>query len=102
MINSPTRITCNTSTLIDHILTNSQDNISQSGVINITIPDHNMIYYARKILKAKYNKHKELTFRSLRKYLVDIYKQALEMSLFPNYGNCYNPDITTLSTDLAV
>ena len=40
LINCRTRTTCNTSTLIDHILTNTQDNISQSGVINTTISDH--------------------------------------------------------------
>ena len=93
LINCPTRITCNTSTLIDHILTYSQDNISQSGVIDTAISDHNMIYCTRKILKAKYNKHKELTFRSLRNYSVDVYKQALERASFPNYDNFHNPDI---------
>ena len=93
MINCPTRTTCNTSTLIDHILTNSQDNISQSGVIDTAISDHNMIYCTRKILKAKCNKHKELTFRSLGNYSVDIYKQTLERALFPNYDNFHNPDI---------
>ena len=93
LINCPTRITCNTSTLIDHILTNAQDNISQSGVINTAISDHNMIYCTRKTRKTKYNKHKELTFRSLRNYSVDIYKQALERASFPNYDNFHNPDI---------
>ena len=93
MIKFPTRITYNTSTLIDHILTNSQNNISQSGVINTAISDHNMIYCTRKILKAKYKRHKELTFHSLRNYSVDIYKQALEIASFPNYDNFHNPDI---------
>ena len=51
------------------------------------------MYCTRKILKAKYNKHKELTFRSLRNYSVDIYKQALERASFPNYDNFHNPDI---------
>ena len=73
LINFPTRVTCYTSTLIDHILTNAHDNISQSGVINIAISVHNMIYCIRKILKAKYNKHKELTFHSLRNDSVDVY-----------------------------
>ena len=82
LINCPTRITCNTSTLIDHILTNAQDNISQSGVINTAISDHSMIYCTRKSLKAKYNKQKELTFHSLRNYSVDVYKQALERASF--------------------
>ena len=64
LINCPTRITCNTSTLIDHILTNLQDSISQSGVIDTAMSDYIMIYCTRKILKAKYNTRKELTFRS--------------------------------------
>ena len=93
MINFPTRITCNTSTLIDNILTNAHDNISQSGVFNTAISDHNMIYCTRKIRKTKYNKHKQLTFRSLRSYSVDIHKQALERASFPNYDNFHNPDI---------
>ena len=93
LINCPIRITCNISTLIDHILKNAQDNISQSVVINTAISDHNMIHCIRKIVKAKCNKHKELTFRSLRIYSVDIYKQALERVLFPNYDSFHNPDI---------
>ena len=80
MINCPNRITRNTSTLIDQILTNVQDSISQPGVINTAISDRNMTYCSRKILKTKYNKHKEITkkFHSLRNYLVDVFKQALE------------------------
>ena len=93
LINCPTRITCNTSILIDHILKNSQYNISQSGVIDTTISDHNMIYCTRKILKAKCNNHKELTFGSLRNCSVDVYKQALERTSFPNCDNFHNLDI---------
>ena len=52
-----------------------------------------MIYCTRKILKTKYNKHKELTFRSLRNYSVDIYKQALERASFPKHDNFHNTDI---------
>ena len=52
-----------------------------------------MIYRTRKILKTEYNKHKELTFRSLRNYSVDIYKPVLERASFPNYDNFHNPDI---------
>ena len=62
LINCPTRITCNTSTLIDHILTNLQNSISQSGVIDTAMSDYIMIYCTRKILKAKYNTRKELNF----------------------------------------
>ena len=90
LINCPTRITCNTSTLIDHILTNAQDNISQSVVINTAISDHNMIYCTRKTLKTKYKNQKlPLT----KNYSVDIYKQDLERASFQNYDNFRNPDI---------
>ena len=37
LINCPTRVTCITSTLIDHILINTQNNISQSGAIDTAI-----------------------------------------------------------------
>ena len=66
---------------------------SPSLVLLILLYHHNMIYCTRKILKAKYNKHKELTFRSLRNYSVDVYGQALEKDSFPNYENFDNPDI---------
>ena len=54
-----------------------------------------MTYCTRKILKTKYNKHKEITkkFRSLSNYSVDVFKQALERASFPSYDNFHNPDI---------
>ena len=91
----PTGITCNTSTLIDHILTNTPENISQSGVIDTAISDHSLIYCTRKIPKGKYNRHKEITFRSLKNYSADVYKGTLERVSFPNYENF---DFITRST----
>ena len=93
LIYCPTRITCNTSALTDHILTNTQDNISQSGIIDTAILDHCLIYCTRKILKAKCNRHKEITFRSLKNYSTDVYKGTLERVSSPNYENFDNPDI---------
>ena len=91
LIDCPTRITSNTSTLIDHILINTQENISQSGVIDTAISDHSLINCTRKIPKAKYNRHKEITFRSLKNYSPDVYKGTLERVSFPNYENLDNP-----------
>ena len=53
-----------------------------------------MIYCTRKIPKAKYSKHKELSFCLLKHYLVDVYKETLEKKLFPNYETTDNPDTT--------
>ena len=75
LIDCPTRITSNTSTLIDHILTNTQKNISQSSVINTAISDHSLIYCTRKIPIAKYNRRKKITFHSLKNYSPDVYKE---------------------------
>ena len=90
MANRPTRITGNTSTLIDHILTNGQNNISQSGVINIAISDHNMIHCTRRISKDTIQ---SIYFCSLRNYPVDVYKQTLERVLFPNQKSFDNFDL---------
>ena len=68
LIKSRTRTTCSTSALIDHILTNTQEYISQSGIIDTAVSDHSMVYCTRKISRSKYNKHKEITFRSLKNY----------------------------------
>ena len=57
IITSSTCITENTSTLIDHILTNSVDKVSQFGVLEIALSDHHAILCTRKTLKQKYHKH---------------------------------------------
>ena len=40
LIQSQTCVTCSTSTLIDHILTNALSRVSEKGVINIGVSDH--------------------------------------------------------------
>ena len=92
MIRSPTRITCSTSTLIDHILCNSDDKISQYGILDIGISDHHLIYCTRKIKKIKVNKHTQISFRSYKKYTLELYEDALRKINFPNYENFTNID----------
>ena len=48
LINQPTRETLNTSTLIDHIAVSDHRNIVESGVLNIALSGHYMIYCVRK------------------------------------------------------
>ena len=40
LIQQPTRITSTSSSLIDHVLTNANDKISQSGILDIGLSDH--------------------------------------------------------------
>ena len=90
LIDCLTRITSNTYTLV---LTNTQENISQSGVIDTTISDHSFIYWTRKIPKAKRNRHKEIIFRPWKGFWPDVFKETLERVLFPNIESFDNPDI---------
>ena len=86
IIKSPTRITCRNTSLIDHILASIPSRVSQHGVINVSVSDHQLIYCTRKINKIKTGGvHKHITFRSFKKYTVDAYKDALKKVNFPNY-----------------
>ena len=65
LIDCPTRITYSISTLKDHILTNTQEKISQLGVIDTAISYHSLIYSTRKIPKPKNNRHNLPLFKKL-------------------------------------
>ena len=88
LIQSPTRVTCSTSTLIDHILTSAPSRASQKGVINVGVSDHQLIFCTRKISRIKTGgDHKYLNFCSLKNYTADYYKENLTQVDFPNYEN---------------
>ena len=53
LIDKPTRVTMTTSSLIDHIVTNTPEKISDSGVIHTGISDHSLVFAIRKISVAK-------------------------------------------------
>ena len=54
LIKSPTHVTCSTSTLIDHILASFPARVSQKGVIDVGISDHQLIYCTRKISRLEF------------------------------------------------
>ena len=88
LIQSPTRVTCSTSTLIDHILTSAPSRVSQKVVINVGVSDYQLIFCTRKISKIKTGGgDKYLNFRSLKNYTADYYKETLKQVDFPNYEN---------------
>ena len=85
IIRSPTRITSNSISLIDHILTNASNMISGSGVIDIGISDHQLIYCTRKMIRSKYDIHKNIKCRSFKNYDATNFVDMLRLSDFPNY-----------------
>ena len=85
LIESPTRITCSTTTLLDHVLTNCEEKISQSGVIDIGLSDHQMIFCTRKHTRPKSNTHSVVKYRSFKNYSKEQFKNHLVDINFPNY-----------------
>ena len=92
LISSPTRITCSSSTVIDHILTNTTNIISQSGGIDLGISNHNIIFLTRKMKKIKLNHHTYIKYRSFKDYSVSEYEERLKLVNFPNYLKFDNID----------
>ena len=86
LISSPTRITDNSSSLLDHVLTNSTDRISQSGVVDTGLSDYQLIYCTRKVNRTKFNTHKYIRTRSLKNYSQSSYLEKLNEINFPSYS----------------
>ncbi|XP_071959528.1 uncharacterized protein [Antedon mediterranea] len=79
VIKDITRIGKEKSSCLDHIVTNVQNNVKQSGVINIGLSDHFIIYCTRKIPKSHVhkNEHNSAKLRSLKNYNVNNYLEKL-------------------------
>ena len=87
LLTLPTRITKNSSSLLDHVLTNSVDRISQFGIVNVGLSDHQLIYCTRKITRTRLNAHKYVKMRSLKYYSEDLFVKKLKEIDFPDYSN---------------
>ena len=93
IIQEPTRVTSSTSSLLDHILTNSGWKISQKGVIDVGLSDHQLIYCIRKISRTKTNRHNQIRVRSLKNYTQEILIEELKKINFPDYNIFSNINI---------
>ena len=85
LIKCPPRVKCNSSSILDHVLASSPDRVSQSGVIDVGISEHQLISCTRKTVVVKKYCHKQITSRSLKNYSPEIYEEALRTLNFPNY-----------------
>ena len=72
-----TRVTPLTSTTIDLILVSDPVKISQHGVINCCLSDHQMTFCTRKICRDYVGKHNNVTVRSLKHYEKESFQQSL-------------------------
>ena len=91
LIDEPTRIAQKAS-ILDHIMCNCSEKVSQSGVLPIGFSDHFLTFCTRKTVKQKYNSHNTVNIRSLKRYTTEAYQKSLaSMDWAPVYQSS-DPD----------
>ena len=71
LIKVPMRITSNTTTLINHILTSSSEKLVQAGIIETSLSDHQLLFCTReKVKREKPNKPNCLIIKSITRILI--------------------------------
>ena len=68
LIESPSRETLTTTTLIDHIATTNKSNIVTSGVHETCMSDHYLVYCVRKYRGAFKKQHKNISTRQMKNF----------------------------------
>ncbi len=77
-INTPTRVTTTSSSLLDVCLTPTPTRLITSQVIPIAISDHYMIFVVRKInIQRKQNSHKKVEIRNLKYFNAESFQADL-------------------------
>ena len=61
-----------TSCYIDHILASFSERVTQSGVLDIVLSDHQLIYCTSKVSRVNRGSHKQIKFRSFKHYTIDL------------------------------
>ena len=92
LITEPTRITPNSSTLIDIILSNEPSKILKSGVLHLGISDHSMVYAVRKFSIPTKNTQKHVTTRSFKNFKSDAFREELKSVPWDIINKCNTPD----------
>lgn len=92
LIVDSTRIACNTESLLDIIATNRPDKVKDSGVIQIGISDHSLVYSCLKISVPR-DKPKIVESRNLKHYNINCFNNHLYHLLNNSTWNQKDPDL---------
>ena len=78
LIEEPTRVTVNTKSLLDVILTSDHESHDNTTVINTPMSDHDCVYSEYKLLKSlQKQKHKVISYRDFKKFDVNCFLEEL-------------------------
>ena len=92
LITEPTRVTPTSATIIDLILTNRSENISESGVIHLGISDHSLVYLVRKFTPPKSRKTAR-EIRNFKNFVESDFIQDISMVPWDMIYQSDNPNI---------
>lgn len=89
LIKHPTRVTASSSSLIDHIYTNLDHNLTHSGIIKYGLSDHDLIY----VIIKKHIAHtpkESFTCRSVSRYTLENLKIEFDNQNWTSFDNMIN------------
>ena len=93
LVDTPTRVTASSSTLIDHAYSNMPENIVDIFVPVYAISDHYPVCLTRKISNSSSgSKHKTITYRNMRHFDNIEFLEDLESQQWPLLDACENPN----------
>ena len=92
LLSISTRVTSKTATLIDHVLIKSSQKVSQCGVFELGISDHDLVQCIRKTPSLKPNKYNDISIWSMKNYTKEKFSELLRKTDFPDYTDftCLN------------
>ena len=93
IIDKPTRITEHSLSLLDHIIINNPQKIYQSGVLNVGLSDHLMVYCSRKATRGHIGKHNTVKIRSLKNYSIHEFLNKLRNVNWENVTSCIDVNV---------
>ena len=94
LITEPTRITQNTSTLIDVVFTNCPDRIVCSGVKYVGISDHSLVYAYRKLSADSQSRgHKTVTYRKLKNFCSASFRNDIAKQNWESLEQIHDPNV---------
>ena len=93
LVTQPTRVTNNSSCLIDYIYLSDEDNLSKVHVCPVGISNHFAMFCSRKInASLKHNSHKSITYRSFKHFDETEFLHDLQLIPWRNINEFENID----------
>ena len=78
-------MTYHSATIID--IGSNPKGVAQQGVVDVRLPDHQLIFWTRKISRIKRGTYKHIKFRSFKDYSADLFEETLTSMNFSNNQN---------------